>query len=153
MTRIDFYVFSNAMPITDGVLPVVCRLCEKAVDIGHRIYIHAPESSVAEALDSLLWSFRQGSFISHERCTENEKWEAPLPAVLIGGHGPPDIDLDIMINLDTEVPPFFSRFERVLELVHGDIDTRTCGRARYRFYRDRGYTLKTHDLANERDPR
>jgi len=51
-----------------------------------------------------------------------------------------------MINLGLEVPPFFSRFERVLEMVDGDAVQRAKSRERYKFYRDRGYELSSHNL-------
>jgi DNA polymerase-3 subunit chi len=41
---------------------------------------------------------------------------------------------------------FFSRFERVAELVSGDADVRQQGRKRYSFYKDRGYPLRTHEI-------
>jgi DNA polymerase-3 subunit chi len=51
-----------------------------------------------------------------------------------------------MINLAAEVPAFFSRFERVLEVVDGDASRRAQSRSRFKFYRDRGYELATHNL-------
>ncbi len=52
----------------------------------------------------------------------------------------------MLINLAAEVPLFFSRFERVAELVNEQADTRSQGRARYSFYRERGYPLHTHEI-------
>jgi DNA polymerase-3 subunit chi len=51
-----------------------------------------------------------------------------------------------MINLAAEVPEFFSRYRRVAEVVDGDATRRAQSRDRYRFYRDRGYTLNTHQV-------
>jgi DNA polymerase-3 subunit chi len=47
------------------------------------------------------------------------------------------------------VPPFFSRFHRVAELVDGDEEQRRQSRERYRFYRDRGYALENHPIKAE----
>ncbi len=52
----------------------------------------------------------------------------------------------MLINLADEVPDFFSRFERVAELIDRDPAVRTAGRNRFRLYRDRGYTLNTHNI-------
>jgi DNA polymerase-3 subunit chi len=53
---------------------------------------------------------------------------------------------DLMINLADHVPEYFSRYERVAELVDGHPQRRDLGRDRYRFYRDRGYKLNTHQM-------
>jgi DNA polymerase-3 subunit chi len=44
------------------------------------------------------------------------------------------------------VPHFFSGFRRVLELVPAKEPARERARARYRFYRERGYKLRQHTL-------
>jgi DNA polymerase-3 subunit chi len=53
---------------------------------------------------------------------------------------------DLMINLAPVVPEFFSRYDRVAEVIDGDPARREQGRDRFRFYRDRGYELKTHHV-------
>ena len=53
----------------------------------------------------------------------------------------------VLINLQAEPPPFFSRFERLAEIVGIDEEDAVAARARYRFYRERGYELRTHNLA------
>jgi len=60
--------------------------------------------------------------------------------------GQPGADRSLLINLANEVPPFFSRFERTLEVVDQTEDVRDSGRVRYRFYQSRGYPLKHHSL-------
>lgn len=142
MTRIDFYILPD-----DGSNTVLtaCKLCDKAVSAGHRVYVHVPEPGMIEEIDGALWSFRQGGFVSHERFSGTLP-EEPLPAVLIGHQEPPDSHHGVMLNLGLEVPDFFSRFERVLEIVGGDPSSRNKSRERYRYYRDRGYELASHNL-------
>jgi DNA polymerase-3 subunit chi len=145
LTRIDFYVLPEAPPSGgDGVM-TTCRLCEKAYGGGQRVYVFAPDPEKAAAVDAALWSFRQGSFIPHERLGA-AALEEPLPAVLIGSEEPPQQHSGVLINLGEEVPPFFSRFERLLEIVDGDAERRARSRVRYKFYRDRGYELSMHNL-------
>ena len=55
-------------------------------------------------------------------------------------------ETDLLINLADEIPMFFSRFQRVVEVVSEDKQSRESGRNRFRFYRDRGYDLRTHQL-------
>jgi DNA polymerase-3 subunit chi len=51
----------------------------------------------------------------------------------------------VLINLHELPPPFFSRFERLAEIV--SVDGATAARERFRFYRERGYDLRTHNLS------
>ncbi len=143
MTRVDFYVLPE--DTTEGPLPTACRLCEKAVATGKRVHVHLPDASLAQDFDKLLWTYKQGGFIGHERA-EVVQETPPLASVLIGNGDPLPSHQDVMINLGSDVPGFFSRFERVLEIVHGDAPARLKLRERFKFYRDRGYTLETHKL-------
>jgi DNA polymerase-3 subunit chi len=54
---------------------------------------------------------------------------------------------DILINLQTAHPPFFGRFRLLVELVGTDDDDKVAARVRFRFYRDRGYEVKSIDMA------
>jgi DNA polymerase III subunit chi len=51
----------------------------------------------------------------------------------------------VLINLHETPPPFFSRFERLAEIVSED--GAAAARERFRFYRERGYELRTHNMA------
>ena len=144
MTRIDFYIVPENAPSQASAVMTACKLCDKASADGSRVYVFAPDAATADSLDAALWSFRQGSFIGHERL--GNALEEPLPPVLIGSTEPPVHYQGVMINLGLDVPPFFSRFERVLEIVDGDAAARAKSRERYKFYRDRGYELVTHNL-------
>lgn len=145
MTRIDFYILSDEFAAATSHVLTACKLCDKATATGKRVFVYVPEAATADQLDSALWTFRQGSFIAHERQAATAL-EAPLPAVLIGADEPPADYDGVMINLGLDVPPFFSRFERVLEIVDANPAARQGSRTRYKFYRDRGYELATHNL-------
>lgn len=142
VTRIDFYILPEG--VAGSLVATACKLCDKAVQGGSLTYVHVDQPATADALDATLWSFRQGSFITHER--SGAPLTPPLPQVLIGDTEPPLDYAGVMINLTAEVPPFFSRFERVLEIVDGDSAARARSRERFKFYRDRGYELSTHNL-------
>jgi DNA polymerase-3 subunit chi len=53
---------------------------------------------------------------------------------------------DVLVNLDQTVPAFFGQFERVAEIVSGDDNVRNQARERYKYYRDRGYSLNSHNI-------
>ena len=64
----------------------------------------------------------------------------------IGHNSEPAGGQQVLINLAANVPLFFSRFRRMLEIISADTEHRLSGRQRYLFYRDRGYPLKHHHL-------
>ena len=140
MTEVTFYTFA------DNPLDVARRVAAKALGQGKQVMIYAPEASVADSIDRLLWTTPALSFVPHCRDTDALANETP---VLIGVH--PDVlrKADVMINLHHEQPPTFARFERLVEIIGHDETGREQGRARYRFYQSRGYALKTHDLRQQ----
>lgn len=140
--RIDFYVLSEDLP--DARERLSCRLAEKAWKLGHRVYVHAGSTAQAAAIDDLLWTFRDGSFVPHARASDRSE---PAPPVLIGssGEAPPDA-ADVLINLDNEVPDFYTRFARIAEIVEPLEPARAAGRARFRFYREHGFEPQSHNV-------
>ena len=142
MTRVDFYLINDA---TDGSQDAaVCKLVHKAFRLGHRIYILTHDHEDAQRLDRLLWTFSAGSFIPHGLGARPA--DADMP-VLIGRDEPPVAHEDVLIQLTPQVPEFFSRFQRVAEVVDGSDGEKTLARERFRFYRDRGYALQTHNIS------
>ena len=136
MTQVDFYVLSNR-----NRLYFICQLAEKVFGLGHRIFIHTESEQQAHALDDLLWTFRDRCFLPH--CLDGADPEA---AIHIGAGREPVGEFQVLVNLGNDVPAFFSRFERVAEVIDNDDQVRTHGRERFRFYKDRGYPLETHTL-------
>ncbi len=140
MTRVDFYLLNNAA----GKSLLACRLADKAYRLGHRSYILANDADEAAALDKLLWTFADGSFVPHA------VYPTPAatvdPPVLIGHTPPPDDRHQLLINLGLQVADFFSRFARVAEIVAGTEPEKAAARERFRFYRERGYALETHSI-------
>jgi len=54
---------------------------------------------------------------------------------------------DVLINLQKDYPPFFSRFTRLIEIVGQDEEDKAHARLRYKFYRDRGYEMRSFDAS------
>ena len=141
MTRVDFYIL--AQQARGDRYQYACRLVEKVYGLGRKAYIHAGSDAEARHLDRLLWTFRDQSFVPHGRVEEADR---ELTPVLLGWQGDPLGEEDVLINLAPEVPGFFSRFDRVVEIMDSDPEVRRAGRERYRFYRDRGYPLENHEI-------
>jgi DNA polymerase-3 subunit chi len=146
MTRVDFHI----LPATGKIERdrYVCKLAAKAVRQGHRVFLHAPTAEAAARLDDLLWTFRDTAFLPHRRAGDPD--EDGVRVVIGHDETAPD-EHDVMINLDHPTPAFFSRFERVVEVVPHDPSERAAARERYRFYQERGYPLTKHDIDSDHD--
>lgn len=141
MTEVDFYVLPG--DTEQDRERFACRLADKAYRLGHRVFIHTASEQQTRQLDELLWTFQQNSFVPH--CIYQDADDIPPPVVL-AHDAEPHAGHQVLINLSGDVPLFFSRFERVAELINADNSTRERGRGRYTFYKERGYALRTHEI-------
>jgi DNA polymerase-3 subunit chi len=106
--------------------------------------ILTPDAGTTDELDRLLWTVPATGFIPHVRARHKL---APVTPVLID-HDLSGIERDeLLLNLRLDTPEVFSRFQRLVEIVSLDDGDTVAGRARYRFYRERGYEIRTHDLS------
>jgi DNA polymerase III subunit chi len=138
MTSIDFYF--NA----DDRLQVACRLAAKALKQGSRMLIYAPDADAAGRLDTLLWTWPATGFVPH--CRAQAPLAAETPVLIASGEETPE-GCELLLNLGIECPPHFERFARLLEVVAVNEEEKASGRSRYRFYKERGYPIASHDLA------
>jgi DNA polymerase-3 subunit chi len=142
MTRVDFYILQAQTE--EARMLFVCRLTEKAVKRGNRVLIVVANEAIADALDDLLWSFRPESFIPHALAGSEEA--ADVPVVISAGADQSEHH-DLLVSLTAELPPFFSRFERMAEVVVQAPEVLAATREHYAFLRQRGYPIDTHKLA------
>ena len=143
MTRIDFYQIDS----DEAPLLFTCRLIEKVYRQGLQIYVHTNSEAQSIELDDLLWSFRDDRFIPHTLQSSHD--EAPIK---IGHNAEPEDHQQVLVNLSLDVPDFFSRFDRVAEIVPLGEESRNSARQNYRFYKDRGYSLQYHEITQSRTP-
>ena len=139
MTRVGFYVVQAAEAARR--MEVAVRLTDKAFSQGHRVFINATDEGQARALDKMLWSYRQASFLPHAL-----KGQEHDDTIAIGWGQDPGNHNDLLINLQLDIPPFFSRFARVAEVVTQDEQSLAALRKAWTFYRERGYELNKYDL-------
>ncbi|MDC3266600.1 DNA polymerase III subunit chi [Gammaproteobacteria bacterium] len=152
MTQVDFYILNTDS--NDSRLRFICRITDKAIRAQNHVFINTTNEKDAHNLNKLLWTFSPGSFIPHV-LIDKKPVRPPLEPVIVS------LDLDqsnndetyqaknnwdLMINLAPNVPAFFSRYMRVIEVVDSESARKLEGRDRYRFYKDRGYTLKHHKI-------
>ena len=146
MPQVDFYIIAEDSG--NSRLLLACRLTEKAYNLKHHIYIHTSSASHCEQMDDLLWTFKQNSFVPHAVAADIAIAAATAPVLL--GWQPENIDQlsqhDVLINLAESIPGFFTRFNRVIELVDQNEHVLKQSRLRFRQYREQGYEPASHKL-------
>lgn len=137
MTRIDFHTHVGI-----GVqwLDYACRLVRKVYAAGKPLCVVASDQLLGN-FDARLWTFSALDFIPH--CRADDAHAAITPVILTTQCDQAPAQ-PILLNLDTAIPPDFARFKRLLEVVGSDEAQISAARARYRFYRDRGYLIHTY---------
>ena len=138
MTSIDFYTH-----VVDR-LEVAARLVTKAFAQHGSVRVLTPDAATTEALDRWLWLKPPIAFLPHCRVGSALAGDTPIWVDHVDDHPGPAA---VLINLRADPPSFFSRFERLAEIVGIDETDVEAGRTRFRFYRERGYELRTHSLA------
>lgn len=139
--RIDFYVLPDQKE--NGRALLACRLADKAYGLGHTVYVFTASEARAAALDDLLWTFRQDSFVPHERYPLVGEEGSP---VLVGTAAPAMVEAQVLINLADALPEGFERYDRVVELVDQHPEVLAQSRERFRQYREQGCAPETHKL-------
>ena len=140
-TRVDFYVIES--DASRDRLRTACRVVEKAYQAGHTVLVWHIDTDELREFDELLWTFGDGSFVPHEAITTAGFAAAP---VLLTSSATPPGDFDVLVNLAPEVPACVAEARRVAEFIDGDPARRQAGRARFRTYKERGWSPTTHNL-------
>lgn len=137
MTRVDFYTHAP------DKLELARILTGKAYRQGLRVMIYSPDSRVVADIDKRLWTTPANSFVPHCDCMAAHASATPVVLGEAADHLPHD---NVLINLHDTTPTFFSRFERVIEIVSQDAADQDAARQRWRFYKQRGYEMYSHDM-------
>ncbi|CAB1275579.1 DNA polymerase III subunit chi [Candidatus Nitrosacidococcus tergens] len=143
MRQVDFYLLSSNKLREDERF--ACKLAEKVYNLGQKVYIYTESEDQVRAVDSLLWTFRQSSFVPHSVITDHNG-EIPISPVLIGYQDKPNIPIDLLINLSSQIPSFYKDSQRIAEIILQDELKRQEGRKRYRYYRSESYELVAHEI-------
>jgi DNA polymerase-3 subunit chi len=140
--RVDFYVLKSATPKQRWIF--ACRLAEKAYLNDLKVVILQDNLSDAKALDALLWTFNERSFVPHELCVD-EKFDAATP-VHLGLDADKLSAVDLLVNLTDRMPEGFDRFARIAEIMDADPERLRLGRERFKSYRDLKVTMQSHQI-------
>ena len=132
MTEINFYTaVANPIKATAG-------LVAKAYAQGRRVRVITPDAAATQLLNNMLWEQPAEGFLPH--VTLSSPHAAATP-VIIDHSITHEGSIDVLINLCAEPPAFFSRFERMFEIVGQDEVLANAGRERWKFYKARGYPM------------
>lgn len=141
MTRIEFYfnVADKQQAITD--------LVQSALLKRRQVMVFAADEKMASDVSASLWQNKPESFLPN---VQENHLNASVTPVVVGLQGSDLMQDDLLINLTTKEPVFFSRFTQLVELVSDDAQDKAAARARFKFYRDRGYEIKSIDHAQHK---
>jgi len=140
MTRVEF-IFN----VPDKLAKTV-ELCERAVAKGRQMTVLSQDDAMSNALQQQLWQQSATSFLPSSLPYDNFRLFSPI---VLDKNGERLVQDDVLINLQSEHPPFFSRFRYLVELVGDDETDKAAARVRFKFYRDRGYEIKKTDMAKQ----
>ena len=138
MTTIDFYTHC-----TDR-FEVAATLVAKAWAQHGSARVLTPDVATTDKFDRLLWQSPPLGFVPHCRLGDAVAAETPVLVDHALTHEGPAA---VLVNLHPSPPPFFSRFERLVEIIGIDESDAAAGRERWKFYKARGYEVRSHNLA------
>ena len=141
--RADFYLIKNQQTEA-ALLQAACRILEKAFQRQQQVYVQLASTQQAQRLDDQLWTFRDGAFIPHAQYRVG--MTADSEAIQIGCEPPPPHQQQILLNLCGQIPENIQQFARIIEIVLDESRQRELARERYKFYRDQGMQLHSHEI-------
>ncbi|MFK5893653.1 MAG: DNA polymerase III subunit chi [Pseudomonadota bacterium] len=152
MTRIDFYILAEQSH--RNVEQLTCQLTEKAYLQNNFIYIHSKSVEQANSIDELLWKYKADSFLPHANqlnMNQEQTDNFDYPIVINVSNSITDTlncekRSEFLINMTNTTPAFFSQFHRLAEIVDKDEKSKQDARERFRFYKERGYEIATHNV-------
>lgn len=125
-------------------IAAACALLSGAYAKKKPMLVFAPEKEIANSVDRMLWTNPALSFVPH--CRADSPLAAETPILITDSLETLPQDERLM-NLSQIVPPGFSRFQSLIEVVGQADDERATARDRVKFYKDRGYEVSYFDLS------
>ena len=140
MSRVDFYILADENRYS--IQHFACRLAEKAYLQGHKILIKTESVDESHALDNLLWTIQDNSFIPHALLDASSSDDQ---AVLISHEHDVIDDFQLLINLSSTAAQH-TKVDRIAEVLNQQANSKQIGREHYKIYRDLGLELHHHEM-------
>jgi len=132
--KVDFYVYE--LSDYQFYQRLVCNLVEEAYNQENNILLLCENEESCETLDELLWTFKDVSFIPHEKKLNNK---------ILTQH----INLTkkkhslILMNLTYSFPDFLETHDRVIEMSGYDEDSRQKARLNFKRYKTMNFEINS----------
>ena len=132
--KVDFYVYE--LSDYQFYQTLVCNLVEEAYNQENNILLLCENEESCETLDELLWTFKDVSFIPHEKKLNNK---------ILTQH----INLTkkkhslILMNLTYSFPDFLETHDRVIEMSGYDEDSRQKARLNFKRYKTMNFEINS----------
>jgi DNA polymerase-3 subunit chi len=110
------------------------------------VLVYVPDDTVGDQLDRILWMQAPTDFLPHCRADSPLAGETPIVIARDFAALPALPQDERLLNLADEVPPGFARFQTLVEIVSNEDSVRIPARERFKFYRERGYEIRSKDL-------
>lgn len=138
MTKVDFY-----FNVPDK-LSKTAQLCEEKLVKGRQATIYTVDAAMNADIQKMLWQHSATSFLPSSTA---EALDGAMAPIVLVSNGETLCQDDVLINLQMQHPPFFSRFRHLIELVGTEESDKVAARERFKFYRDRGYRIQSIDVS------
>jgi DNA polymerase III subunit chi len=146
--RVDFYVLKSSTEKQRWTF--ACRLTEKAYLRDLKVVLLGDTLAEIEAIDALLWTFSERSFVPHDIDRGRPSAAPAAAATSAAVQLTQDLDsvgsADLLVNVSTRLPARLDRFARVAEIIDADDERRRLGRERFKAYRELKLAVETHQL-------
>ena len=132
--KVDFYVYE--LSDYQFYQRLVCNLVEEAYNQENNILLLCENEESCETLDELLWTFKDVSFIPHEKKLNNK---------ILTQH----INLTkkkhslILMNLTYSFPDFLETHDRVIEMSGYDEESRQKARLNFKRYKTMNFEINS----------
>lgn len=143
MTNILFYL--TPYHTLEDVFATATRVIEKSLRGGHQTVVGFDNDKALKQFIAHIQSLADTSFFPYTISKETLSYGIDDAIIFAHGHTPNALN-DVFINFGSQTPVNFSRFNRLIEWVWQEENALIASRARYKFYKQRGYPLTEHDL-------
>jgi len=127
---------------------MICEITEKYFDDNKSVCIFTGSKEDAVCLDSMLWSFKQTSFIPHD-IVDSPESESAAPVKIIYDEID-TIHTDVLIiarHINKANILFLGKFHKIIDFAElWDDNLKLLSRERYSLLKDLGFSLETKDI-------
>ena len=122
----------------------VCKLIEKGYKKNIKpIFIQTGNKQEAEELDTILWTFRQESYVPHIIVDKNINNTQPVQIGWINN----DIESpEAIINISDQIPQTSNQSNKIHEIIENIDIKKEKARERWKTYKSYGFNIKAHKV-------